>query len=244
MARLSRPIVSIPALAALVGVLGCSGSSSTTAPPGSGCNDTVHSISSGYPASVPTSGWYTSDTRANGTVTLDSSIPPPSGLGCHSVKLVTGAATASPSQDKAQLFSYALAGTSLSSINTISYWAYRSSSSPAVVADPTVAATLSVNVQITGSSVPGNFATLVYEPYNQTGGQNAILNDTWQQWNATSGLWWSTKNGQSNLLTWPQVQALYPDGVVAGYGFNLGSNNPNLITFGDGLVFGTTSTNF
>ncbi len=40
------------------------------------------------------------------------------------------------------------------------------------------------------------------------------------------------------------MQALYPDATVLGYGFNLGSNNPNLIVAGDGLTFGGTTTDF
>ena len=203
-------------------------------------------ILAGDPASVPAPGWYSSDTRSNGTVSMTTEFGTPTGLSCDAVKLTTGEATGSPLQDKAQLFTFAEAGTALSSITAVSYWGYRSSTSPAIVADPTGPhpATLALNVQINGASVPANFATLVYEPYRQTGGQDAILNDTWQEWNATAGVWWSTKNGQDNLLTWAEVKALYPDATIAGYGFNLGSNNPNLIVAGDGLTFGDTTTDF
>lgn len=210
-----------------------------------GC--TPVTIQAGDPASVPAPGWYSSDTRSNGTVSMTTEFGTPGAGGpCNAVKLTTGEATGTPLQDKAQLFSFAQAGTALSSITNVSYWGYRSSSSPAIVADPTGPhpATISLNVQISGTSVPGNFATLVYEPYNQTGGQDAILNDTWQVWDASGGVWWSTKNGQGNLLTWSEVQALYPNAAVIGYGFNLGSNNPNLIVAGDGLTFGPTFTDF
>lgn len=203
-------------------------------------------IQTGVPTSTPVPGWYSADTRANGTVAMSTEFGTPEGLTCDAVKLTTGEATGSPLQDKAQLFSFAEAGTTLASINAVKYWAYRSSSSPAIVADPEALhpATLALNVQINGTSVPGNFATLVYEPYNQSGGTDAILNDTWQEWDAAAGLWWSTKNGQSNLLTWAEVKALYPDATIAGYGFNLGSNNPGLIVAGDGLTFGETTTDF
>ena len=196
------------------------------------------------PAPIP-AGWYTSDTRTNGTSAINTDLGNPPGLSCKSVKLTTGATTASPSQDKAQLFTFDALGTALSSVNTVSYWAYRSSLSPAVVANPNVAATTAFNVQVTGASVPGNnFTTLVYEPYLQAGGNAAIINDTWQQWNASSGLWWSTKVGQGTYYTWAQLQTLYPGATVAGYGFNLGSFNPNLIVGGDGIVFGATTTDF
>ncbi len=210
----------VTALAASAGLVACSNDSEP------GC--TPVAILAGDPASVPAPGWYSSDTRSNGTVAMTTEFGTPSGLTCDAVKLTTGAATGSPLQDKAQLFTFASAGTALSSIANVSYWGYRSSTSPAIVADPTApqAATISLNVQISGTSVPGNFATLVYEPYRQSGGQDAIVNDTWQQWDASAGLWWSTKNGQSNVLTWAEVKALYPDAAVIGYGFNLGIEQP------------------
>ena len=228
----------LTALALSAGLVACSGDSEP------GC--TPVTILAGNPASVPVPGWYSSDTRSNGTVSMTTEFGTPSGLTCDAVKLTTGEATGTPLQDKAQLFTFAAAGTALSSITSVTYWGYRSSSSPAIVADPTAPhpATISLNVQVSGASVPGNFATLVYEPYTQSGGQGAIMNDTWQQWDASGGVWWSTKNGQANLLTWAAMKALYPDASVIGYGFNLGSNNPNLIVAGDGLTFGGTTTDF
>jgi hypothetical protein len=228
----------VAALALSAGLVACSSNSEPSCTP--------ITIQAGVPTSAPVPGWYSSDTRSNGTVSITTEFGTPSGLTCNAVKLTTGEATGTPLQDKAQLFSFAAAGTALGSIASVSYWGYRSSSSPAIVANPAApqAATISLNVQISGASVPGNFATLVYEPYNQAGGQDAIRNDTWQQWDASAGLWWSTKNGQANKLTWSAMQALYPDATVLGYGFNLGSNNPNLIVAGDGLTFGGTTTDF
>lgn len=236
--RRSWKYCAVATLALSAGLAACSDD------PEPGC--TPVTINAGDPATAPAAGWYSSDTRANGTVTMTTEFGTPEGLTCDAVKLTTGEATGTPLQDKAQLFTFAETGTALSTINTVSYWGYRSSTSPAIVADPTGPhpATISLNVQINGSSVPGNFATLVFEPYNQSGGTDAILNDTWQEWDASAGLWWSTKNGQSNLLTWAAVKELYPDATVAGYGFNLGSNNPNLIVAGDGLTFGDTTTDF
>jgi hypothetical protein len=228
----------VAALALSAGLVACSSDSEPSCTP--------VTIQAGVPFSTPVPGWYSSDTRSNGTVSMTTEFGTPSGLTCNAVKLTTGEATGTPLQDKAQLFTFAAAGTALSSIATVSYWGYRSSSSPAILANPAApqAATISLNVQISGTSVPGDFATLVYEPYNQSGGQDAILNDTWQAWDASAGLWWSTKNGQANKLTWSAIQALYPDATVLGYGFNLGSNNPNLIVAGDGLTFGGTTTDF
>jgi len=222
------------------------------------CSDTVAVIQAGNPganaAAYPAAGWWSDDTRANGAVTVDVAIAPPPDLGCRSARFVTGASTASPSADKAQLITFASAGAALSSIASVSYWAYRSSAS---TGGPAI--DLAINVSITGSTVPTGYAVLVYEPYQQSAGMAAIVEDTWQHWNATAatpgdGRWWTSKiaNGpspgapgsQSNPQTWAAFQALYPDAAVHGYGFNLGSVNPNMIVAGDGLVFGTTTTDF
>jgi hypothetical protein len=217
------------------------------------CSDTV-TVMAGNPgpdaSDYPAAGWWSDDTRANGAVTVDATLGSPAGFGCRSAHFVTGDMTASPSQDKAQLVTFALAGTALSTISTISFYAYRSSLS---TGGPAI--DLSLNVSITGASVPTGFATLTYEPYNQSGGQDAIVSDTWQQWNATAtslgdGVWWTNKianpapGSQASPQPWAAFQALYPDAAVLGYGFDVGSNNPDMIIGGDGLVFGSTTTDF
>lgn len=224
------------------------------APIDSNCSDQVAAVKPMNPGSdasdYPAAGWWTDDTRANGMVALDDAHGVPASFGCHAARFITGAATGTPLQDKAQLLSFALAGTALSTINNISYWAYRASTS---TGGPAI--DLALNVMITGASVPGNYASLTYEPYNQAAGQNAIVDDTWQQWNATAttagdGLWWTTKianpnpGSQAKPIPWATFQAMYPDALVHGYGFNVGSNNPNMDLSGDGLVFGTTTTDF
>ncbi|CAN5901588.1 hypothetical protein BH11MYX2_BH11MYX2_39250 [soil metagenome] len=222
--------------------------------PPNNCTDSVTAIKPGNPgadpSAYPADGWWSDDTRTNGMVAIDDTIEPPLTLGCTAARFVTGATTASPSQDKAQLISYKLAGTALSTITNIKYWAYRSSAS---TGGPAV--DLALNVFITGTSVPGNYASLTYEPYQQAAGQNAIVEDTWQQWNATSttlgeGNWWTSKianpapGSQSLPIPWATFQAMYADAKVVGYGFNVGSFNPNMVLAGDGLEFGTTTTDF
>ena len=217
------------------------------------CSDTVTMIQQTNPgataADYPAPGWWSDDTRANGSVVVDTSLGVPVGFGCTSAKLVTGASTPSPSADKAQLITFTLAGTPLADIDTVSYWAFRSAAS---TGGPGI--DLSLNVSITGSSVPTGYATLVYEPYNQSGGPAAILDDVWQAWNATAttpmdGLWWTNKiaNGpgsQASPQPWAAFQALYAGALVHGYGFDVGSANPNMVVGGDGLVFGATTTDF
>lgn len=222
----------------------CAGSVTTIQPGNPGAN----------PSSYPAPGWWSDDTRANGMVVLDGRFAAPPGFGCTAAVLSTGASTPSPSADKAQLISYEQAGVLLLSITSIGYWAYRSSSS---TGGPAIA--LSLNVSVTGSTVPGGAAILVYEPYHQSGGTAAIEEDTWQHWDATAtspgdGRWWTSKipNGgspampgsQDNPQSWAAFQAAYSDAKILGYGFNLGSVNPNMVVAGDGLTFGTTTTDF
>jgi hypothetical protein len=216
------------------------------------CTDTVTEIQPNNPGSAatayPATGWWSDDTRANGKVTVDAVLGAPSAFGCTAAHFVTGDMTSSPSQDKAQLNSFALTGTPLSTITTVSYWAYRSSLSTGGAPID-----LSLNVAITGPAMP--YTTLVYEPYNQSGGTAAIMNDVWQAWNATAtttgdGVWWTNKianpnpGSQANPQPWAAFQALYPNALVFSYGFNIGSNNPDMIVGGDGLVFGATTTDF
>jgi hypothetical protein len=226
--------------------------------PSDTCAGTVANIQVGNPgaspSAYPAAGWWSDDTRANGMVVIDGSLGAPPGLGCTSAKLSTGASTPSPSADKAQLISFEQAGVALSSITSINYWAFRSSSS---TGGPAIH--LALNVSVTGSTVPGGFAILVYEPYHQSGGTAAIQLDTWQPWDATAttpgdGRWWTSKipNGgnpampgsQDNPQPWAAFQAAYSDAKVLGYGFNIGSVNPNMVVAGDGLMLGTTTTDF
>ncbi len=219
------------------------------------CTDTVTVIQpmnpGSDPAAYPATGWWSDDTRTNGTVAIDNVLGVPAGFGCTSAHFSTGDATGTPLQDKAQLINFTQTGTALATIHTISYWANRSSASTGGTAPH-----LALNVSITGSTVlPTGFATLVYEPYNQSGGEAAIVNDTWQHWDATAttlgdGAWWTSKianpapGSQAKPQPWAAFQLLYSNAAVLGFGFDIGSNNPHMIVAGDGLVFGTTTTDF
>lgn len=228
---------------------------------GAGCGAPTQIIG-GYPTvTPPVEGWYSADTRSTGNVTVNDWFGAPTGLGCYSAVMTTGDTLSPPNptgQDKAQLYSFAQQGTALAGIDDVSYWAYRSSASLSA------AANMSLNVQLYGTAgfapgctvTPGLgcFTTLVYEPYQQSGGQGAIVDDTWQFWNATdatagNGLWWSTKitsgpGSQASPQPWSYFQGLHSDAVLGGYGFNVGSFNPNMIVAADGLTLGATTTDF
>jgi hypothetical protein len=212
---------------------------------------TPTAFQSGFPigATGAVPGWWTGDTRTNGNVRVDATFGAPAGFGCNAAVLTTGASTTpSPSQDKAQLLTFANAGVPFSSISNISYDSYRSSVSASGVAD------LALNVIITPDLA--NEVTLNFEPYENTN-LGTIANNVWQSWNATNGVWWTTAipNGtdpsgpapgsQGNPQPWQFFQNLYGStSLVVGYGFNIGSNNPTLQVAGDDLNFGGTITDF
>jgi hypothetical protein len=210
---------------------------------GTGCKAATHLIT-GYPsadAAFPINGWYTLDTRANGSVRVDATYGAPAGFGCNAAVLTTGATDGG--LDKAQVGTFDQAGQTFASINNVSYWSYKSHlSAPGSVSD------LAFNVAITDSV---HVVTLNYEPYQQVGGAGAIQNDTWQHWNASSGLWWTTAvtpgdpGSQDSPQPWTFFQSQYGSTYkVAAYGFNIGSFNPNLVVAGDGIVFGSKTTDF
>ena len=219
------------------------------------CTDTVTTINAGEPDAsmfppntpAPPAGWWNADTRTNGDVQVTTDLGAPDGFGCTSALFTTGATDGG--LDKAQLFNYEVFSTPLSDVDDISYWARKSS-----VSTGGDAIHLALNVYIYNTGTTENYSFLVYEPYHQSGGQAAIQLDTWQEWDATAltpgdGEWWSSKipsgpGSQSQPVPWAQMQALYPTAEIGGYGFNLGSYNPDTIVAGDGLTFGSVTTDF
>jgi len=159
---------------------------------------------------------------------------PPAGVG--SLELETPLLT-----DKVYLFNYDHVGTPLISISAIGYSTYR---------DPTSTATdvqvTSINIQIDkngGSFVPGDFATLVFEPvYNSS--QGSVVEGAWQTWDAYEGgqaIWWSTRPMGSCLVapcfgTWNQILTNYSGAtILGGFGVNQGSGNGGLTASTDAL---------
>jgi len=144
--------------------------------------------------------------------------------------------------DKVTLFNYDHVGTELASITAMSYFTYK----------PTGAAPISfpsINMQIDktgGTFMPGDFSTLVFEPYNQPGFADAY--DVWQfrdAYNGGSAKWWSTRPlnplnplmcSQAIPCPWSTLVSLIPNAtILGGYGINAGSGNPLLIGAVDAL---------
>ncbi len=197
--------------------------------------------------------WSTAETRTNGDVNFVADADTPYGDGA--LQLVTGAATGSPLQDKAQYLK--ATSTKLVDVNNVSYWTKQVSASfaaglpsfqlPVCLYGLNEAQTNCANVPETATS---SFTTLVYEPYVDKGNA-AVLSNTWQEWDVAAGKLWSSKTVAGLVSTQGSTTYMladlknsYPDAVVFQFGVNVGSNNPNYDTRVDGIVFNETTYDF
>jgi hypothetical protein len=158
---------------------------------------------------------------------------PPLGVGSFEMSTPTAA-------DKGTLFNFDHVGTPIADITAIRYATYRNQPGSGV-------ALPSINIQIDkngGALLPGDFMTLVYEPYVN----NASIQDgVWQTWNTIPGIWWATRpitrpDGsiclpQACTLSWSDIVAAMPNAtIVGGFGVNQGSFNGGLIAATDALT--------
>ena len=169
-----------------------------------------------------TQGWSTADTRPGGQVNFVVDSTAPSGAGA--LQLTTDATTAA----KAQFLHDA--STPLASVSELSYYT-KQVAPPGPVADPSYQLVTFLNGGTDG------FTTLVFEPY-QNVAQGLIVSNAWQQWNVANGLFWSTRTvtcsngtvlgtpGGPATYTLAQISSMCPDALVAGFGVNIGTNNP------------------
>jgi hypothetical protein len=188
-------------------------------------------------------GWSTADTRPGGTVTFvsDPGSPYPAGA----LQLTTDLTTTAKAQ-----YLHA-ANDPLASVSELGYWTRQVSGPP--FADPSYQLVMCLN----GGNFPScsGFTTLVFEPYQNTG-EGLIAPSIWQQWNAASGLYWSTHTivcsggtvlgtpGGPATYTLDMIRTLCPEANVAGFGVNIGSNNPGYVVRTDGFDFNGTVYDF
>jgi|tagenome__1003787_1003787.scaffolds.fasta_scaffold20774856_2 hypothetical protein len=175
--------------------------------------------------------WPSTDTRPGGSFDFVTGPATPP-LGSGSLHLVTTTSTA-----KVQLGNSDYAGTSLSAIDQMSYSTYRSSSS-------TGSAVQAPSYQLPTNTSAG-FTTLVFEPVYNTD-QGAIVNDTWQSWDALNGgngVWWSTRDipgvcASNCFVKWSDIVAANPTATIQGELINQGSGNPGIDANLDAYTFG------
>jgi hypothetical protein len=182
----------------------------------------------------PTDNWvyYFRLATSTGTFVQGPENPP---LGSGSFELSTPTVL-----DKGTLFNFDHIGTRLADITGISYATYRDPSSADGVALP------SINIQVDkdgGVFVPGDFLTLVYEPY--LNGAD-IEEGVWETWETIPGTWWATRPiiladntvcvPQVCTFSWSDFVEAHPNAtILGGFGINQGSFNPALIAATDAL---------
>jgi hypothetical protein len=191
---------------------------------------------------VNSQGWSTAATTSGGTVSFVSDPTAPGSPHNGALRLTTDATTAS----KAQYLHGA--STPLSSVTELSYYT-RQISASFIFGDP---AYQLVTFLLGGTS---GFSTLVFEPYQNTA-QGPVINNEWQDWDVDAGLFWSTRTvtcpfgtvvgtpGGPASYTLADIQTMCPNAVVAGFGVNIGSNNPLYDVYTDLFDFNGTVYNF
>jgi hypothetical protein len=187
-----------------------------------------------------TQGWSTADTRPGGQVNFVVDATAPGGVGA--LQLTTDLTTTA----KAQYLHDA--NTPLAAVTELSYYT-KQSTPPGPVADPSYQLVTFLNGGTAG------FTTLVFEPY-QNPLQGPIAPGAWQQWDVDAGLFWSTRTvtcsngtilgnpGGPASYTLAQISSACPNAVAAGFGVNIGSNNPGYDVETDLVDFNGTAYDF
>ena len=144
-----------------------------------------------------------------------------------------------PSNGKVTLATRTVAGQPLSAVDEVGYSTYRAGSS---TMPGNIAPSLNMQICAGGITTAGacvGYTTLVWEPVyaygTATNGNNPILNDTWQTWNALdhtstsyTGGWWSTRvipgvtSAFSSFVSLAEIQAANPSAVITSFGVNVG----------------------
>ncbi len=189
-----------------------------------------------------TQGWSTADTRPGGAVNFVVDATAPRGAGA--LQLTTDATITS----KAQYLHDA--STPLASVTELSYYT-KQVSAPFPGAD----ASYQLPSLLNGTT---GFTTLVFEPYQNPGnnGNATVVNNVWQKWDVATGLFWSTRTvtcsngtivgapGGPATYTLSAIKTACPNAVVAGFGVNIGSNNPSYNVETDLFDFNGTTYDF
>lgn len=187
-------------------------------------------------------GWSTADTRPGGTVTFVSDPSAPGDPHRGALQLTTDLTITAKAQYLHE------ANTPLASVTELSY-----STKQVAATFPEGAPSYQVISYLQGGT--SGFTTLVFEPY-QNPAQGPVLNGVWQSWDVDQGLFWSTRTvtcsngtilgtpGGPATYTLAQIRAACPTAVVAGFGVNIGSNNPGYVVRADLVDFNGTTYNF
>jgi hypothetical protein len=194
--------------------------------------------------------WYREGTTPGGGVINTRAHGAPEGLGDGALSLTTNHTDSAFAEAVTRQFE----GDPLADVDSLGYWTFQSSAGTNASAN----AAFRLGVDTNGPEVSGGFTTLVFEPYWQDEGDPAgdpapIIPDTWQEWDAAAGRWWSTRQitcgdfsvapggGGAPFTTPGDVATNCAGATVERVSLGLGSFNPGAITAVDGVVVGTTT---
>jgi len=196
-----------------------------------------------------TQGWSTDDTRPGGTVSYVVDSTAPSGVGA--LRLTTDVSTTAKAQ-----YIHAT-NTPLANVTELSYYTRQISASFAG-GEPSYQLPVCLG-GLVGTTCTG-FTTFVYEPYENPGlgtPGGVVIPNVWQQWDVDAGQFWSSRSytdggactvvaggGGAPFYSLAGLKAACPNAVVAGFGVNIGSNNPSYNVYTDLFNFNGTTYDF
>jgi hypothetical protein len=197
----------------------------------SGPSNTVVVTPQKLVSASPSTGQFlvTNESGGGGGVGIVSG--PAGGPGAYSLQMTT-----TGTNDHWDAFNYDRDGTALSSISTLSYSDYTNN---APNYDPVLQLQADLSPSIT-------FSTVSYEPYEQTTPDTA---NTWQNFNALTGLVWATHiavsspGGLDDPISWSEFISLYPGATLLGVGADVGSAWPAMSGNVGALSIGTDGAN-
>lgn len=180
--------------------------------------------------------WFETETGSGAGDFVTGPGAPPLGTGSYQLTTPDGSA-------KANLKTVAQRGSRLDAIDAMGYSTHRSSVS---TGQPFQVPAINMEIFTNASGPDTGYATLVFEPVYQPGGASAIVDDTWQDWDAYAsgaGVWWSTKQigaicAFNCFVAWNDIVAAAPAGTVLTYGVNQGSGNAGIVASTDALAIG------
>lgn len=200
-----------------------------------------------------TQGWTTADTRPGGQANFVADATAPGTPNNGALQLLTNATAAA----KAQYMHADPNNTPLADVSELSY-ATKQNSASFAGGDASYQLPVCLGGIDEAAVTPANpsgcvgFTTLVYEPY-----QNGVVTPgVWQSWDVDAGQFWSSRSvslgtclvtaggGGAPFYNLAALAVACPDAVVAGFGVNIGSNNPSYDVEADLVNFNGTTYNF
>jgi len=209
-------LVAVAILAAIAA--GCSGAGLNT-----GGMRLASAVQNSISSPVAPNGWALFDGSSDASVNFAPSPAPLPSAGSDALKFVVGQNDSNlTSYDEAEVDNFKYDGTKLADITALSYWTYITKDQYGQAPD------LALAIDSDGNGTQDDF--LVFEPAYQTGGysgdpvpnQGAVVQNTWQKWDAFTGGWWATSAGTYGppVYTLQTYVAAHPLATLVNYTYS------------------------